>query len=229
MSTPDSPGRHGIRPPSDPWWPQDDKSTDDPTSRDVHHDDGGSRYDDVRDDRDSPYYRGLRNLGDDRDAPYDDTTYDRDSLYDEPSPSRAIRHVLSAILCLALTPVGIAAMTYGADRYWQLTLEPAGADRDPRGLVALGVGAGLLLIVACLGALSAVGPVLSGVIWGLVPAGLYLVYPSDTAREVADLPALPDFALSGTATWLSYAVFLMAGVLLVGAGLAAAMSRPRRT
>jgi hypothetical protein len=231
VSTPHSSGRHDARR-SDPW-----PGTDVPPLRD----DRDVLDSDRRDDRDSPYYRALRDLGDDRDSPYRelrdlgddrdppyrDLRDDRDPFYDEPTSSGAVRHLLSAFFCLVLTPIGIASMTYGADRYWHLTLE-AGAERDLRGLVALGVGAGLLLIAACLAALSPVGPVLSGVIWGLAPAGLYLLYPRDISSEVADLPILPDSALSGAVTWMGYAAFLVVGALLLGSGFAAAMRRPTR-
>jgi hypothetical protein len=134
--------------------------------------------------------------------------------------------MLSAFLCLILTPIGIAAMTYGTERYAELSLgQAAGADRDVRGLAALGAGAAVLLIVAWLGALSPSGPLLSGLSWGFLPAVLFLAYPKDTRTQVSDLPALPEFALSGIVTWLGAGAFLMLGALLVGAGLAAVRRR----
>jgi hypothetical protein len=232
VSTPDSFGRHEART-SDPSLRPSYQSADDPDHL---------YYSDSRDDRGSPYYRDLRDLRDDDDSAYyralredhdafydEDAPYDSDTLHEEPSSSGTLRHVLSAFFCLALTPIGIVAMTYGADRYWHLTLQQVSAERDLRGLLALGVGAGLLLIVACLGAVSPIGPVLSGVIWGLAPAGCYLIYPRQTARRVSDLPFLPDLAASGAMTWLEHAAFLMVGAMLVGAGLGAAMRRPTRT
>lgn len=197
----------------------------DPTSpyRELGNDRTATYYRDLADDRESSDTRATR---DTRDDFYEDAAYDRDVLYDQPSSNGAARHFLSAFLCLILTPIGIAAMTYGTERYAELSLgQAAGAERDLRGLVALGAGACVLLIVAWLGALSPSGPLLSGVSWGLVPAGLFLAYPSDTRAEVSDLPALPDLALTGIVTWLGAGAFLMLGVLLVGAGLAAVRRR----
>jgi hypothetical protein len=211
VSTSQPSGRHEAGT-SDPW----------STRSYGFDDDRYSPYDsNVRDEPGSPYYRELRDLPDDPEPTYVDDPYDDpDVLYDEPPSGGALRHVMSAILCLALTPIGIASMTYGVDRYANLTLQQVGAERDLRGLVGLGLGAGVLLIVAWLGAVSPIGPVLSGAVWGLLPAVLYLIDPRDTARQVSDLPALPDSALSGAVTWLSYGAFLMVGALLVGAGFA---------
>lgn len=225
MSTPDSLRRHHASASPDEWPYRPTRPSDEPT-RDR------PPTEPRRDDWDSPYYRELRELRDERAIPYDyeDERFDRDPFADdEPSSGRALRHLASALICLVLTPIGIAAMAYGAERYWRLTLEQVGAERDVRGLVALGAGAGVLVIVAWLGALSPVGPLLSGVVWGLVPTGLYLVYPSETVREVSDLPVFADLALAGAVTWLQHAAFLLVGALLVGAGLGAAMRQPRRT
>jgi hypothetical protein len=236
VSTPDPWDRREARQ-SDSWPPPTDDYADDRWTTDT------------RQDQCNPYYRELRDLDDERDTElyrdsrydeprsdepdkyyYDDTRDsrydDRDSLYDEPASSRAIHHILSAFLCLVLTPIGLVAMTYGADRYWKLSLQHAGAESDLRGLIAIGAGAVLLLAVAALGALSPAGPLLSGIVWGLIPAGLYLVYPGDTGKRVLDLTFLPDSAVSGTLTWLGYSSFLMVGALLIGAGLAAAIRGP---
>jgi hypothetical protein len=255
VSTPDYSGRHEARPSSDPWSPQTDEYASDRSSgyarddrfsayygdnrrsqyyRDLG-DDPTNPYRDLGNDRTSSYYRELADDRDNQDIRdddfYDDAAYDRpqdrDALYDEPSSRGGTRHLLSAFLCLLLAPIGIAAMTYGTDRYAQLTLGQAGAERDLRGLVALGAGACILLMVAWIGALSPVGPVLSGLIWGLIPAVLFLASPRDIRREVSDLPVVPDSALSGIVTWLGAGVFLMLGALLVGAGLAAIRRPPR--
>lgn len=225
MSTPDYSARHETRSSPDPWSPQPDESSGARPSRHARDERGSPYYRDLDAERSSPYYRDLGEDRETRDFFYDDVPYGRDALFDEPSPRGIVRHLLSAFFCLVLTPVGIAAMTYGTERYWQLTLDQAGAERDVRGLAAIGAGACILVIVAWLAALSPAGPLLSGLIWGLVPAGIYLAYPHDTTREVSDLLVLPDFALSGAVTWLENAAFLMVGALLVGAGLAATRRR----
>lgn len=251
MSTPDYSGRHEARPSSDPWSPQTDEYASDRSStyaRDdrfspYYGDDRASQYyrddnptgpyRDLGNDRTSSYYRELADDRDNQDTRgdfYEDAAYDRpqdrDALYDEPSSRGGSRHLLSAFLCLVLAPIGIAAMTYGAERYGELTLGHANAERDLRGLAALGAGACVLLIVAWLGAVSPAGPVLSGLIWGLIPAVLFLASPRDISRQVSDLPLLPDLALSGIVTWLQNGAFLILGALLVGAGLAAVRRSP---
>jgi hypothetical protein len=196
-----------------------------PQQRPYELDDQYAPYDaDMREDRGSPYYRGLRDIGDDPlyddDDPYEEEAhYVREEPPEEPPPGGALRHVLSAILCLTLTPIGIAAITYGADRYWHLTVQQVGAERDGRGLVALGLGACLLLIVAWMGAASPIGPVLGGLVWGIAPALLYVVDPRGTAKELSDIGFVPDSALSGAVVWLGHGAFVMLGALLIGAGL----------
>ncbi len=199
-------------------------------------DDPTNPYRDLGNERTASYYRELaddRDSQDARDELYDDEAYDRpqdrDALYDEPASRGGTRHLLSAFLCLVLAPIGIVAMTYGTERYGELTLGQAGAERDLRGLAALGAGAFILLIVAWLGAMSPAGPLLSGLIWGVIPAVLFLASPRDISKRTSDIPALPDLAHAGIVTWLQTGGFLVLGALLVGAGLAAIRRSPRTT
>lgn len=222
--------------PTEDWSGRHAAGAPDPSQRPYEFDDDPySPYDrGLRDDRGgSPYYRGLRELPDaplyDDDDPYDEEVpYDRVEPAVEPSSGGGGRHVLSVVLCLALVPIGIAAMTYGADRYWNLTVQEVGAERDVRGLIGLGLGVCLLLIAAWMGSVSPIGPVLGGLVWGIAPAVLYLNDPHGTARQVSDLGFVPDSALQGIVMWLAHGAFLMLGGLLIGAGLASAGRRGAR-
>jgi hypothetical protein len=96
---------------------------------------------------------------------------------------------------------------------------------DTRALVALGVGAAVLLIVAVSGALSALGPLLGGLVWGLAPAALFLTLPEDTLRWIDDAPVAPVEIEVATVGWLALACFLAVGVSLFGSGIGNALRR----
>jgi hypothetical protein len=140
-------------------------------------------------------------------------------------PGGVLRHVFGVFIGLLLTPGAIGLLVYGGDRYRQL--DPSGGiDHDTRGLVTLGAGAFVLLLVACSGALSPAGPLI-GSLWGLVPAGLYLL-ASDTAIDlIADIPEVPDGAQSGAVSWLAFGCFLAVGATLFGTFVATAIRRRR--
>ena len=139
--------------------------------------------------------------------------------------SRLGAHLFGAMSGLILTPVAIGFLTYGGYRYQQLTDAGATVDYDTRGLVSLGVGAGVLLIVLLSGALSPLGPLLGGLLWGLAPAALYLALPADTVQWIDDAPVAPVEIEVATIGWLTLACFLAVGVSLFGAGLSSALRR----
>ncbi|HEU0285495.1 MAG TPA: hypothetical protein VFR22_00535 [Nocardioidaceae bacterium] len=151
-----------------------------------------------------------------------------DEALDSPAPRRRSRlgvHLFGAMAGLILTPVAIGFLTYGGYRYQQLTDAGATVDYDTRGLVSLGVGAGVLLIVLLSGALSPLGPLLGGLLWGLAPAALYLALPADTVQWVDGAPVAPVEIEVATIGWLTLACFLAVGVSLFGSGLSSALRR----
>lgn len=151
-----------------------------------------------------------------------------DEPLDSPTPRRRSRlgaHLFGAMAGLILTPVAIGFLTYGGYRYQQLTEAGATVDYDTRGLVSLGVGAGVLLIVLLSGALSPLGPLLGGLLWGLAPAALYLALPADTVQWVDGAPVAPVEIEVATIGWLTLACFLAVGVSLFGSGLSSALRR----
>lgn len=145
--------------------------------------------------------------------------------YAEPrSGGRMIWHLLSLLTGLVLTPIAIALMTYGGAR-WLRAAQNMTGERDLPGLAALLAGAFLLVLVASLGARSAVGPLLAGVVWGVFPALVYVAGPLDATGWVLDVPGLPAEIENGTVTWLAVGCFLAVGATLLGAGFSGALRR----
>jgi hypothetical protein len=135
----------------------------------------------------------------------------------------ALRHLFSGLLCLLFTPAAVALLTYGGNRYHRMA-EQADYDHDVRGLAALGAGAVLLLIVAALGALSPIGPLLGGLAC-VAAAGLYLVAAEDVTGWIDDAPLAPTGVESAAVRWLALGALLAVGATLLGASLAAAIRR----
>jgi hypothetical protein len=134
------------------------------------------------------------------------------------------RHIACAIVSLIVVPAAIGLLAYGGARYQDVVIKPA-IEHDVRGLAALAGGAFLLLLVACSGALSPLGPLLSGLVWGLAPAVLFVMAPEDTVDRVDDIPAITSRIEAGLMVWLAFGGFLAVGVALFGAGFTAAMRR----
>ncbi len=134
------------------------------------------------------------------------------------------RHALCAIVGLIVAPVAIGLIAYGGARYQDVVLKPA-IEYDLRGVAALGGGAFLLLLVACSGALSPLGPLLSGLVWGVAPAVFFLVAPEDTVDRIGDLPQMTDRMEAGLIFWATFGGFLAVGVAMFGAGFTAALRR----
>lgn len=155
-----------------------------------------------------------------------DEPADREPAESEPvGRSHAAARLLGALIGLVLTPIALGLLTYGGFRYQELAAAGGDFEHDTRGLVALIAGALVLLIVAWAGALSAAGPMLGGLVWGLLPALLFLVYPEDTLSRVDDIPVVPADTEAGTITWLAVGSFLAVGVVLFGSALSVALRR----
>jgi hypothetical protein len=139
--------------------------------------------------------------------------------------SRKGAHLIGALAGLVLTPVAIGFLTYGGYRYQQVSEVGVNIEYDTRALVSLGVGAAVLLIVAISGALSALGPLLGGLVWGLAPAALFLALPEDTLRWIDEAPVAPVEIELATIGWLALGCFLAVGVSLFGSGIGTALRR----
>jgi hypothetical protein len=144
--------------------------------------------------------------------------------YDPPGPSgptgpttprrRAMlwRHVVGPLVALVATPIGLALVDYGADRYVRETY--ASFDDGWSAELLWLIAGGLFLVVAAASArLSGLGPILAAVVWTVVPFCWFVFDRGGFFDLVSDLPS--------THLWFSYAPieFPLAGALLVGAGV----------
>lgn len=127
--------------------------------------------------------------------------------------SMALRHLGSVALALALTPVGILVFDYGAGRYnleHSRTFDNSGTAGE---LALMFLGAAVLVAAAASARLSGLGPVLAGLVWGVLPFVWFL----------ADLRSFFDFSqdLPSTHFWFSSPPYLfpLVAAMLLAAGL----------
>jgi hypothetical protein len=133
-------------------------------------------------------------------------------------PSRGGSVLSSVLLSLVLTPLGLVALDYSISEGWGRGVTTLDNARVPvPALVALGVGAVLLLVVAGLSRMSGLGPLLAGLVWGAAPAVGFALVPVTTARRMVDLPDPYDQFLFGLTA--QSMVFPAVGAVLIGAGL----------
>jgi hypothetical protein len=128
--------------------------------------------------------------------------------------SMVLRHLASIVLALGLTPVGVLVFDYGAGKYYEERIRNFSNAGTTDELLLMLVGAVVLAAVAACSRLSGLGPVLAGLVWGVVPFVWFL----------ADIESFFDFSqdLPSTYLWFrspSY-VFPLVAAMLVGAGLA---------
>lgn len=140
--------------------------------------------------------------------------------------SRAAARVLSGLCGLVLTPIAIGVLAFGGYRQQTQVSATFGEHGDGLGMTLMAVGALLLVGVALLGAWSGTGPVVGGVIWGVLPGVVTLVSPRTGIDLLRLLPG--DELAAGFGGWLVSGALLGTGFVLVGAGLAATLVRRRR-
>ncbi|MET9262783.1 hypothetical protein [Amycolatopsis sp. NPDC004079] len=140
--------------------------------------------------------------------------------------SRAVARVLSGLCGLVLTPIAIGVLAFGGYRQQTRVSATFGEHGDGLGTTLMVIGALLLVGVALLGAWSSAGPVVGGVVWGVLPGVATLVSPRTGIDLLRLLPG--DELAAGFGGWLVSGALLGAGFLLVGAGLAATFGRRRR-
>ncbi|MGA6163769.1 hypothetical protein [Amycolatopsis magusensis] len=139
-----------------------------------------------------------------------------------PPTTRTLPRVLSGLAGLVLTPIALYLVSEGGLRERRMTMELAGPGHDALGLTLLVLGALLLLGVAALAAVSSTGPLLGGLVWGVVPGVLFVVAPIWSFRRLGGFGG--DLGLT---LWLSVGALLAVGMLLVGTGIGAAIARRR--
>ncbi|HET6287225.1 MAG TPA: hypothetical protein VFG15_10765 [Amycolatopsis sp.] len=139
--------------------------------------------------------------------------------------SRAVPRVLSALGGVLLTPVALGLVIYGGSELQRGFSQYLSVGEDPLSLFLLALGGVLLLGVALLGALSGIGPVVGGLMWGVLPGLTFLLSPQDVMRLTYDVTGAS--LGTGLVTWLVMGALFASGFLLVGAGLVGTLARRR--
>lgn len=139
--------------------------------------------------------------------------------------SRAVPRVISGLGGFLLTPVALGVTIYGGTLLQRGFSRSLSISEDPLGIILLFLGGLLLLGVAFLGALSGLGPVLGGLVWGVLPGVGFLLSPRDVMSVIYDVGG--SGLGVGLVTWLVMGALVGSGFLLIGAGLAGTLSRRR--
>lgn len=161
-------------------------------------------------------------------ADYDDDYEEYDEPQDVPAeePRRGAARFVSALGGLVLTPIALGLLSWGGLRQQQLIQATLSTNRDPLGIALLAGGAILLLAVGALAAASSIGPILGGLVWGVLPGVAAMAMP-EWGFKMVNLMPKSDIAY-GVMDWLFIGGLLGVGFLLVGTGLAASLVRRRR-
>ncbi|KFZ82697.1 hypothetical protein ED92_01980 [Amycolatopsis sp. MJM2582] len=152
--------------------------------------------------------------------------FDDDLGAEDPRAGRGVRRVLSGAGGLILTPVALGLLAWGGLRQQMLVQATLSTQRDVFSIGLLVGGGILLLAVGLLGALSATGPILGGLVWGVAPGVATIAVPEWGFRLVKLLPQ--NDVTYGVTSWLFIGGLLATGFLLIGAGLASRLARRRR-
>ncbi|WP_414935816.1 hypothetical protein [Amycolatopsis sp. cmx-11-51] len=133
--------------------------------------------------------------------------------------------VLSGVGGVLLTPVALGLVIYGGTRLQRSLSQGFTVSGDPLGLFLLILGGVLLLGVALLGALSGLGPVIGGLVWGVLPGLSVFLGPRSLMNVMYDIGGR-ELGV-GLVTWLVMGALIGCGFLLVGAGLVGTLTRRR--
>jgi hypothetical protein len=138
--------------------------------------------------------------------------------------SVAGRSLTGVLAGLIMTPIGIAfAAKGGADiRYWVIV--GAVVDRWTAASEIL-AGSVLLLLVAALAAYSPMGTVLAGLLWGVLPGILHILFPDQTFRLITGLSFIGSDMQVALHSWVTNGFALITGFMLLGAGLVGTLKR----
>ncbi|RSN13179.1 hypothetical protein DMC63_27930 [Streptomyces sp. WAC 05977] len=190
------------------------------------------RYAAEYDDEDYQEYGEYEQPKDPR-RPYEDVEsyepyepFDDDLSPEDTRAGRGVRRVLSGVGGLILTPVALGLLAWGGLRQQMLVQATLSTQRDVLSIGLLVGGGILLLSVGLLGALSATGPILGGLVWGAAPGVATIAVPEWGFRLVKYLPQ--NDVTYGVTSWLFIGGLLATGFLLIGAGLASRLARRRR-
>ncbi len=161
-------------------------------------------------------------------ADYEEYDEEYDDTEETPAeaPRRGTARLVSALGGLILTPIALALLGWGGLRQQQLIQATLSTNRDPLGIALLAGGAILLLAVGALAAASSIGPILGGIVWGVLPGVATMAMPEWGFKMVNFMPK--SNIAYGVMDWLFIGGLLGVGFLLVGTGLAASLVRRQR-
>ncbi|MFI6046516.1 hypothetical protein ACIA8C_33200 [Nocardia sp. NPDC051321] len=134
------------------------------------------------------------------------------------------RTLTGTLISLVITPIGIGLSAHGALDTRQWVILGSSADRWGSNFQIIG-GAVLLFLVAALAAFSPVGTAIAGLVWGVIPGILHIVFPDDTYRQIENLPELSDDFHLALHNWILNGFALLSGMFLLGAAFAATLRR----
>lgn len=137
--------------------------------------------------------------------------------------SMVLRHLASAGIALAVTPIGLTVFDYGAFGYLRTQAYGLSDGEGSVGkFVVMFVGGLLLTAVAATARLSGLGPILAALLWAFVP---FLWFVIDTVGFYSTMDDLPS-----THFWFSNPPLLFGtvGAMLLGSGLAGRWRGARR-
>ncbi|KRB76267.1 hypothetical protein ASE01_14780 [Nocardioides sp. Root190] len=124
------------------------------------------------------------------------------------------RHVMGVLFALVAAPVGVLVFDYGSGEYLReriVNFDQTGAVGE---ILLMFLGAAILMTVALSARLSGLGPILAGLVWGVVPMVWFMADFASFAKFSRDLPS--------SHFWFSSppVLFPLVAALLIGAGLA---------
>lgn len=144
-----------------------------------------------------------------------------------PAPTKVgfWRHFLGVFIGIVLTPVGVWLWQWGSNLVG-VAIARFGDSADPFGIGLIVTGSVLLFLVALLGRWTPAVPLAGGLVWALVPGIVILIAPQATFSWLQQIGGdrswafILDYWQAGMRGYL-----LVVGLILIGAGLAAALSR----
>lgn len=171
----------------------------------------------------------LPPLDDSRDR-NSDSNDDSSSSYDSGASrgTRGVgggRHFASVLFAFLLVPAGYVLLDYSTFRAIESTAQ-LDESLPSRVLMAFGIAACCLLLAAATARISALGPLLAGLLWGIGPAAWMLLDYSAYVEAVRDIPDPYDsFGLALLTT--GWGLFPAVAGLLLGAAVAGRWRRAR--
>ncbi|WP_069166695.1 hypothetical protein [Nocardia altamirensis] len=134
------------------------------------------------------------------------------------------RTLVGTVIAVVITPIGVGLAAHGALDTRQWVILGTSADRWGSNFQIIG-GALLLFLVAALAAFSPVGTAIAGLVWGVIPGILHILFPEDTYRQIENIPELSDDFHLALHNWVLNGFALLTGLFLLGAAIAATLRR----